>query len=181
MPSNVHEFVVRMLDSGFDLSNGVVASRITRIFQTVIQQITTRYRIEVAQSCTVTCIPDPTGTLEADEVYLQLSSRRKDEKTGIRSGTILGDVIVTRNPCGLKSDVQKVKAIDCPALRMYTDVIVFSIKGDRSLASKLSGGDYDGDIVSKGYIYIYTSIILLFYYFSFYFFQTTCTGFLLLG
>ncbi|KAI8887759.1 RdRP-domain-containing protein [Backusella circina FSU 941] len=147
MPSSMHEMVVRMLDSGFDLSNGVVASRITRIFQNVIQQITTKYRIEVAQSCTVTCIPDPTGTLESSEVFLQLSSRRKDEKTGIRSGIILGDVVVTRNPCGLKSDVQKVKAIDCPELRMYTDVIVFPIKGKRSLASKLSGGDYDGDIV----------------------------------
>lgn len=64
-------------------------------------------------------------------------------------------MIVTRNPCGLKSDVQKVKAIDCPALRMYTDLIIFSVKGDTSLASKLGGGDYDGDLVS--------SIIFIFY------------------
>lgn len=28
---------------------------------------------------------------------------------------------------------------------MYKDVIVFSSKGERSLADKLSGGDYDGD------------------------------------
>jgi hypothetical protein len=35
-----------------------------------------------------------------------------------------------------------------PALRELQDVIVFSMQGDRSLASLLSGGDYDGDKVS---------------------------------
>lgn len=34
-------------------------------------------------------------------------------------------------------------------LRELQDVIVFSVKGDRSLASLLSGGDYDGDKVRK--------------------------------
>lgn len=33
------------------------------------------------------------------------------------------------------------------ALRELQDVIVFSVQGDRSLASLLSGGDYDGDKV----------------------------------
>lgn len=34
-----------------------------------------------------------------------------------------------------------------PALRELQDVIVFSVQGTRSLASLLSGGDYDGDKV----------------------------------
>lgn len=147
-PSGLHESIVRLLDAGFDLSNAYVATRVTMVFRQIMQAITIKYKIEVPQSCTVTCVPDPTGTLEEGEVFLQLSSRRMDEKTGIRAGQILGDVIVTRNPCGLKSDVQKVKCVDCTALRMYTDIIIFSVKGEVSLASKLSGGDYDGDIVS---------------------------------
>lgn len=147
-PSGLHESIVRLLDSGFDLSNAYIATRVTMVFRQVMQSITIKYKIEVPQSCTVTCVPDPTNTLEPGEVFLQLSSRKKDEKTGIRAGQILGDVIVTRNPCGLKSDIQKVKAVDCTALRMYTDIIIFSVKGDVSLASQLSGGDYDGDIVS---------------------------------
>ncbi|KAG2195244.1 hypothetical protein INT47_007973 [Mucor saturninus] len=146
-PAGLHESIVRLLDAGFDLSNAYVATRVTMVFRQVMQAITIKYRIEVPQSCTITCVPDPTNTLEPGEVFLQLSSRKKDEKTGIRAGQILGDVIVTRNPCGLKSDVQKVKAVDCTALRMYTDIIIFSVKGDVSLASQLSGGDYDGDIV----------------------------------
>lgn len=41
--------------------------------------------------------------------------------------------------------VLKVRAVFKTELRLYKDVIVFSSKGDRSLADKLSGGDYDGD------------------------------------
>lgn len=148
MPAAMYETAVRMLDSGFDLSNPYLATKVTNMFRDVMRSVTTKYKIEVEQSCTVTCIADPTGKLEPGQVFLQLSSRKKDEKTGIRANIIIGDVIVTRNPCGLKSDVQKVKAVDCEELRIYTDVIIFPIKGERSLASMLSGGDYDGDIVS---------------------------------
>ncbi|CAO3610910.1 unnamed protein product [Mucor fragilis] len=147
-PASLHESIVRLLDAGFDLSNAYVATRVTMVFRQIMQAITTKYKIEVPQSCTVTCVPDPTGTLEPGEIFLQLSNRRVDEKTGIRAAQILGDVIVTRNPCALASDVQKVKAVDCTALRMYSDLAIFSIKGETSLASQLSGGDYDGDIVS---------------------------------
>ncbi|CAO3699765.1 unnamed protein product [Rhizopus stolonifer] len=146
-PGSAYEVVIRMLDSGFDISNAFIATRITTVFRQLVKSINTKYKIEVEQSCTATCVPDPTGILEPNEIYLQLSTRKIDEKTGIRAGLILGDVVVTRNPCGLKSDIQKVKAIDCPELRMYTDLVVFSTKGESSLASKLGGGDYDGDLI----------------------------------
>jgi hypothetical protein len=148
LPAGLHESVVRLIDAGFDLSNAYVATRVTQVFRQVMISINTKYKIEVPQSCTVTCVPDPTNSLKPGEIFLQLSSRRTDEKTGIRAGQILGDCVVTRNPCGLKSDVQKVKAVDCTKLRMYTDVVIFSVQGEVSLASQLSGGDYDGDIVS---------------------------------
>lgn len=153
LPAGLHESIIRMLDSGFDLSNAYVATRVTQVFRQAMKSITTKYKIEVPQSCTVTCVPDPTNTLKPGEIFLQLSSRKTDEKTGIRVGQILGDCIVTRNPCGMKSDVQKVKAVDCTSLRMYTDVVIFSVQGEVSLASQLSGGDYDGDIVSLLFIH----------------------------
>ena len=62
------------------------------------------------------------------------------------AGVIRGDVIVTRNPCQLPSDIQRLRAVDCPKLRHIVDCVVFSVKGNRSVASLLSGGDYDGDI-----------------------------------
>ncbi|CAO3589352.1 unnamed protein product [Absidia cylindrospora] len=146
-PSNLHESIVRLLDAGFDLTNTHLASKTTTVFKAMLQTLSSKYRVEVQQSCTLMCIPDPTGILKPNEVFLQLSNRKVDEKTGIHAGLITGDILVTRNPCGLKSDIQKVRAVDCSVLRVYSDVIVCPIQGNRSLASKLSGGDYDGDLI----------------------------------
>ena len=56
------------------------------------------------------------------------------------------DVLVARSPAHYVSDIQKVKAVLKVELMGLKDVIVFSTKGNPSLAAKLSGGDYDGDI-----------------------------------
>ncbi|KAI8374113.1 RNA dependent RNA polymerase-domain-containing protein [Radiomyces spectabilis] len=146
-PCGLHESLIRLLDAGFTLTNTHVAHKVTQVFRDIMHSVTTKYKIEIQQSCTVTCIPDPLGVLNEDEVYLHLSTRTIQDKANVCAGLVLGNVIVTRNPCGLKSDVQKVRAVDCPSLRMYTDVIVFPTKGERSLASKLGGGDYDGDLI----------------------------------
>ncbi|CAO3643231.1 unnamed protein product [Cunninghamella blakesleeana] len=146
-PTNIYEIIIRLIDAGFDLTNAFLAEKITHIFRHSLKSISVKYRLEVQQSCTLMCIPDPTGTLKPNEIFLQLSNRKVDEKTGFHAGLITGDVLVTRNPCGLKSDIQKVRAVDCPSLRLYSDVVVFPIQGERSLASKLGGGDYDGDLI----------------------------------
>lgn len=149
LPSSLYESIVRLLDAGFDLTNAYIANRTTFAFRGMLTSLSTKYRVEIQQSCTLMCIPDPTGLLKPNQVFLQLSNRRIDEKTGVHAGLITGDILVSRNPCGLKSDFQKVQAVDCSALRVYSDVIVFPTQGARSMASKLSGGDYDGDLVSR--------------------------------
>lgn len=161
-PTNIYEIMVRLIDAGFDLTNAFLAEKITHIFRHSLRSISAKYRLQVQQSCTLMCIPDPTGILKPNEIFLQLSSRKVDEKTGFHAGLITGDVLVARNPCGLKSDIQKVRAVDYPKLRIYSDVVVFSIQGERSLASKLSGGDYDGDLVI--FIFLYLHVYLFFYF-----------------
>ncbi|KAI8328509.1 RNA dependent RNA polymerase-domain-containing protein [Chlamydoabsidia padenii] len=146
-PSNLFESLVRLLDAGFNLSNPYLAKQMSSVFRLMMESLSTKYRVEVKQSCSLMCIPDPTGTLKPNEVFLQLSKRRVDEKTGIHAGLIVGDILVARSPCGMKSDVQKVQAVDNSSLRLYSDVVVFPTQGSRSLASKLSGGDYDGDLI----------------------------------
>lgn len=42
------------------------------------------------------------------------------------------------------SDLSQVRAVWKDELRKYCDVIIFSVRGERSLASMLGGGDYDG-------------------------------------
>ena len=42
-------------------------------------------------------------------------------------------------------ELGKVKAVFHPYLLQYKNIVIFPIKGKRSLASMLGGGDYDGD------------------------------------
>ena len=102
--------------------------------------------IGLAESTYAFMIADPLAILEEDEVHIAFSSAFRDHKTGVDQ-TMLHDidVLVARSPAHLPSDIQKVRAVFKPELRLYRDVVVFPSKGSISLASKLSGGDYDGD------------------------------------
>jgi hypothetical protein len=64
----------------------------------------------------------------------------------VSNGTIQGPVLISRSPCLMPGDIQKVIAI--PGINAYSelnDVVVFSSKGSRPLADCLGGGDLDGD------------------------------------
>lgn len=95
-------------------------------------------------------VPDPTGLLAPDEVYISLSQPFTDPDTGTSTLNILGPVLALRSPCKLPTDVQKMQAVYIPQLAHLTDVIVMSADAarcSRSPASMLGGGDYDGDTV----------------------------------
>ena len=109
-------------------------------------------RILLPDSCVLIGIVDPTGLLEADEVFVQT---RKDNFSihkhgqGIKnrqnrmeqaetissidsfSEIIDGDVLVTRNPCTHPGDIRLLKCVDKPELRYLFNVVVFSSKGER--------------------------------------------------
>lgn len=58
---------------------------------------------------------------------------------------LLGPVMVTKHPAMHPGDVRMLLAVDIPALRDHTNVILFSQKGTRPEADKMSGSDLDGD------------------------------------
>ena len=58
---------------------------------------------------------------------------------------ILGDIMVTRCPCHMPSDIRGLKAVDRPELRDHFNVIVFSSQGYRPTQDKMAKGDLDGD------------------------------------
>ena len=100
----------------------------------------------VGDSTFLYCVPDPYGVLEEGEIFCSLSQKWKDPRTGISSCYIKGiDGLVARNPANHPSDIQRVKLVFKLELLGFQDVIIFSTKGARPLASYLSGGDYDGD------------------------------------
>ena len=102
--------------------------------------------VGVGQSTYAFMLADPLAILEEDEVQLCFSGSFHDSKSGFDEAMLHNqDVLVARLPAHLPSDIQRVRAVFKPELRVYRDVIIFSSKGSTSLASKLSGGDYDGD------------------------------------
>ncbi|EGO19463.1 hypothetical protein SERLADRAFT_442939 [Serpula lacrymans var. lacrymans S7.9] len=67
-----------------------------------------------------------------------------DERTGLYK-SIEGRVLITRSAQIHPGDVQVVTAVRHPELSHLTNVVVFSCKGNRSLASCLGGGGLAGD------------------------------------
>jgi len=117
-----------------------------KAFENKCKDLQARLNITVGRSTYAYMVPDFSGVLEADEVHIHFSGF-SDKVSGF-DGTMLDgvDVLVARSPAHFASDIQRVKAIFKIELKDMKDVIVFSTKGNPSLAQKLSGGDYDGDI-----------------------------------
>ena len=102
--------------------------------------------IGLGRSTNAFMIADPLGVLEPGEIHLGFSNSFRDPKSEFNETMLHNlDVLVARSPAHLPSDIQKVRAVFKLELRIYRDVVVFSSKGQMPLASKLSGGDYDGD------------------------------------
>lgn len=103
-----------------------------------------RSRILVDRAATLYGIMDETGLLGENEIYCPIINGMG------RRTVIVGErIVVTRSPALHPGDVQLVNAVDVPKDSPLNDLyncVVFSQKGDRDLASKLSGGDLDGDL-----------------------------------
>ncbi|KII91170.1 hypothetical protein PLICRDRAFT_696285 [Plicaturopsis crispa FD-325 SS-3] len=145
-PSGLEETVMCLLESGFTPQNcPVLREKLIKVIEKVIKRYVLNYRIDVPMSCTAFIVPDPYGVLGPDEIYVRSSHSEFNTADGLASDTLVGDVLITRHPCKVPTDTQKVRAVDRPELRMYTDVIVCSVQGYRRFADLLAGGDYDGD------------------------------------
>ncbi|KAG8944655.1 hypothetical protein FRC04_001619 [Tulasnella sp. 424] len=103
-----------------------------------------KFKIKVPHALTGTLVPDPLGVLEPDEISISLSEPMDID--GSKVTVLQGPCLILRNPAKQETDVRKVKIVNHPRLHQLKDVIVVSVKNkDRSLASRLGGGDYDGD------------------------------------
>ncbi|KAF9812816.1 hypothetical protein IEO21_05963 [Rhodonia placenta] len=153
-PSTLEETVLVLLDSGFKPDTcPVLAAKLKEVVKRAINSYVRRYRVDVPQSCTAYIVPDPLGVLEPGQVHIKSSRRNLVDQDGRPTDIVLGEVLVTRHPCKVPTDVQKVTAVFNQKLSSYVDVIVVSIKDhvfnkkllNRHLASCTGGGDYDGD------------------------------------
>ncbi|KAI0674419.1 RNA dependent RNA polymerase-domain-containing protein [Trametes maxima] len=156
-PSSLEETCLVLLDAGFTPSTcEVLRSKLWEVAKKAVATFQTRYRFAAPMSCSAFIVPDPCGVLGPNEIHVKSSRRAFTDQQGRQTDIILGDVLVTRHPCKVPSDVQKagtVKAVFHNRLRHYCDVIVVSTRShvykgsslNRHLASLTGGGDYDGD------------------------------------
>ncbi|BGP08946.1 hypothetical protein JCM10049v2_004798 [Rhodotorula toruloides] len=143
-PNTVAEVVVEMLQSGFDpRQNPHLADKLKRVEESLIRKQIS-FRIADDYSYTAFVVADHLGILDEGQFFFQLSERPLDAN-GLQIGAVLGPALLTRSPAIQPCDIQKATGVLCEAYAAYCDVIIVSTKGERSLCSILSGGDYDGD------------------------------------
>ena len=150
LPSSPEERMNALLDAGFDAKRLLFMKEIARtMFKNRCDELKERLNITVGCSTHVLMVPDFSGVLGPNEIYIDLSDFT-DKDTGL-PGPLLNDseILVARSPAHLVSDIQKVKATLKVEFMGLKNVIVFPTKvrkGTLSLAARLSGGDFDGDI-----------------------------------
>ncbi|KDN44647.1 hypothetical protein RSAG8_05412, partial [Rhizoctonia solani AG-8 WAC10335] len=147
-PASSQEQVLGWLQAGFAPTDSFVMEKLVYLQKKLMTEVVNRYRIAIPESVRAFIVPDPLGVLDEGQVFYASSQPIQTNRSGL-THCITGPVLVSRNPCIQISDTRKVVAVNSHELwsRSYFDVIVFSTKGSRSLASLLSGGDYDGDTV----------------------------------
>ncbi len=105
----------------------------------------------VEQSLSAFIVPDAQQILLPDEIFVSFSATGPiDPETGCPISYLEGPCLAFRSLCKLPTDVRKFQVEYRPELAHLKECIVMSARsqpGDRSPASFLGGGDYDGDTV----------------------------------
>ncbi|KAH9176853.1 RNA dependent RNA polymerase-domain-containing protein [Lactarius sanguifluus] len=145
----LHQTVLELIQAGFNpKSSRYLYEKMREVLKQAMELFLKKYHIEVPQSAEAFVVPDPLGVLEEGQIQFKSSQELKDPLTETNVCCIRGPVLVSRNPTMMASDIQKVEAIEHELLADYTNVVVFSTKGSRSLASFLAGGEEDTVMVN---------------------------------
>ncbi|GAA5871320.1 hypothetical protein JCM3774_000909 [Rhodotorula dairenensis] len=143
-PNVVAEVVVEMLQAGFDpRENPHLADKVKKLAERALDRIS--FKIDDEYSRTAFVIADHLGLLEEGEFFFQTREPLPDPSGFGEMAVITQPALLSRSPAIQPCDVQRARGVWKSEYASCFDVIVVSAKGDRSLCSILSGGDYDGD------------------------------------
>ncbi|GAA6005518.1 hypothetical protein JCM11491_003670 [Sporobolomyces phaffii] len=144
-PNTVPEVVVQMLQNGFEPRKNPHLAAKLKIVASMSLDKQLSFKVDDEYSRTAFVIADHMGVLNEGEFFFQVGEPLPVGNGFGRTGIVDGEALLSRSPAVQPCDVQKVRGVYRPEYRGYYDVIIVSTKGDRSLCSILSGGDYDGD------------------------------------
>lgn len=125
-PSSLEETILCLIDSGFDPRLlWILREKLRGVITRVADNHAKRCKIVVPESCSAFVVPgsyvapqylncangrvtDPYGVLEEGEIQVKCSHNLRFSD-GWERPIVLGDVLVTRHPCKLPTDFQKVR------------------------------------------------------------------------
>ncbi|KAF9972082.1 hypothetical protein BGZ73_004836 [Actinomortierella ambigua] len=140
--SGTYRIMSAMIKAGFLAKKDIFLRSLLKLCRhQMLEDLAKRARIFVPQGAYLLGVVDETGTLQEDEIFLQISSIESPNKWRVIEQTCM----IVRSPCFHPGDIRVVRAVDNPRLRHLHDVVVFNTKGRRSLPNMCSGGDLDGD------------------------------------
>ncbi|KAI0637535.1 RdRP-domain-containing protein [Trametes polyzona] len=137
LEDDYNQSLFEMLLAQHDLSEPHVRQRLLQFQKSQYNTLRRKMNIRIADSCYLFGVVDEYGVLGPNEVHISLPSR---------SGILVRDVVVARNPTYHPGDIRKLRAVDHPSLRHHRNCIVFPRCGPRSIPDIISSGDLDGDM-----------------------------------
>lgn len=133
-----------LLDSGFNPAGfRYLAESVIKTISYHLAEAANTMKVELPYSTYLLGVADPVGCLDPDEIYVMFSDPTITG-TGIQWLDDV-DVLVSRHPALRPCDIQRARVVFKRELMHIKDVAVFSSRGSYPFASKLQGGDYDGD------------------------------------
>lgn len=145
-PRAPHDKAIRMLRAGFEPTVfPPLARQCTTIISSWADRMKKTFKPTLPQSTMVYAVVDCTGTLKPGEFHLCFSTPQRD-RMGRACMSVEGPALIGRNPAANPWDIQKLTGVRKPELSHLIDALVFSGRGPRPPADKMSGGDHDGDM-----------------------------------
>jgi len=146
-----------MLSAGFAPTNEPhLRAMLLAIRSSLMQGLLEKERISVPKGRWLVGCLDELGILEHGQCFIRASAPSVNKhflrhspifsSASKRAETIVGTVVIAKNPCLHPGDVRILEAVDVPELHHLVDCLVFPRKGDRPHANEASGSDLDGDI-----------------------------------
>ncbi|KAH0478458.1 MAG: hypothetical protein KVP17_000530 [Porospora cf. gigantea B] len=131
---------MNLVDAGFALvDDAYFVGALQYLYHGSVHHGRSKSFVPIANSAMLFGIPDFDNNLEENEVFVQTKERQEEARV------IVGNVLVTRNPCLHPGDLRVLRAVDIPSLRHIQNCVVFSVRGPRPVPDQMAGGDLDGD------------------------------------
>ncbi|PUZ50556.1 hypothetical protein GQ55_6G066900 [Panicum hallii var. hallii] len=146
-----------MLSAGFAPANEPhLRAMLLAIRSSLMQGLLEKERIFVPKGRWLVGCLDEFGILEHGQCFIRASAPSVNKRfvrhssifssASKRAETIVGTVVIAKNPCLHPGDVRILEAVDVPELHHLVDCLVFPKKGVRPHPNEASGSDLDGDI-----------------------------------